>query len=182
MAGCAIQRHANFVRILRVELIDDRMTLHWMPEPVFDGKHRNLREVVFRQLHLPIEYGDHVLFLEPLRPCIRAMALEAQRVRIGRAQQVQVFASVRFMADRAPLLENRLMQVSFFALVRDVGVATEADIHGVRLGQSRLRAGVRIVTVGAVAGCSRVGDLGAVNLLGLLVVAGDAQRLGVRLR
>ena len=52
----------------------------------------------------------------------------------------------------------------------------------VGLRQARLVAGVRAVAIGAVARGAGMRHFGGLNQLGLVVVAGDAERLGVGLR
>ena len=64
----------------------------------------------------------------------------------------------------------------------NVAVASQANAHGVGLGQSGLPAGVRAVAVGAIAHGAGVRHLGRLNQLGLVVMAGHAQRLDVGLR
>ena len=74
------------------------------------------------------------------------------------------------------------MQMCFLAGIRDVAMAAQTDVHRVGLGQSRLRAGMGIVAVGAIAGRSRMLYFRGLNFLCLLVVAGDAERFDVFLR
>ena len=93
-----------------------------------------------------------------------------------------VLAAVWFVAGRASLLERGLMQKMLFGLLGLIAVAGQADVHGVRLGQTWLPAGMRIVAIGAVSGRSRMRHFGLVNSCRLIAVAGHAQRLHIALR
>src|ERR1035441_1067913 len=92
-----------------------------------------------------------------------------------------VRAAVRFVTRRASLLESGLMQEMFLALLGLISVAGQADIDCVGLGQPRLTAGMGIVAIGAIAGCTRMRHLRALNLLGLFVMTGHAERFRVGL-
>src|SRR5437868_4154128 len=109
------------------------------------------------------------------------MALEAQTVAL-RPQQLFVVAAVSFMAGRATLSKHRLMMYLLLLQVSDIAMAAKADLHRISLGQTRLAAGMWTVAVGAIAGRARMLHLGRLDLLCLLVMAGDAQRLHVLLR
>jgi len=65
-------------------------------------------------------------------------------------------SAVRLMAGRTSLLKYGLVVISLFALIRDVTVASQADIDAIGLRKSWLRAGVGTVAIDAVAGCTRV--------------------------
>ena len=80
-----------------------------------------------------------------------------------------------------PCLERRLVRMGFLLLFRLLGMARQAGIDGIGLDKARRLPGVRIVAGDAFALRSGMLDLGGVDLLGLLVMAGHAQRLGVRL-
>ena len=66
--------------------------------------------------------------------------------------------------------------------VCDIAVAAQADIDRIRLGKSRLPAGVRAVAIGAIARGSRMLNFCCLDQLGFIVVAGYAQSLGIGLR
>ena len=63
------------------------------------------------------------------------------------------------------------------AKLRLLGVAAQADVDRVRLGQARRLPGMRVVTICAFSQRSRMLDLGFLDLLRLIGVAGDAQLL-----
>src|SRR5579871_809211 len=86
-----------------------------------------------------------------------------------------VLAAVWLVARRATLLERGLMQRVLLRLIRLISVASQANIHRVGLGQSRLPARMRIVAVRAISSGSRMRHLGLIYLLGFLGVAGNAQ-------
>jgi len=110
------------------------------------------------------------------------VALQAEAVRGLCAQEVLILAAMRLMAGGASLLESGLMQRVLLRLFRLIAVASQADIHRIRLGQSRLPAGVRIVTVRAISRCSRMRHLRLLNRVGLLGMASNAKvfRIGLR--
>src|ERR1019366_3474748 len=97
-------------------------------------------------------------------------------------KQMVVLAAMGFVTGRASLLEGGLMQEMLFALLGLVGVATQADVHGVRPGQPRLPAGMRIVAIGAVPGRSRMRHFCLINFFCLLAVAGHTERFRIGLR
>src|SRR4029077_18239154 len=82
----------------------------------------------------------------------------------------------------AALLEHRLVQVRLLELIGLVGVAGQASAGRVGLQESRSAPGVRIVTGEALSLCARMRHPGFFDFLGLISVAGDAQRLAVRVR
>src|SRR5208283_924000 len=93
-----------------------------------------------------------------------------------------VVVSMRIVANPASLLECRLVQYVLLPLLRLLRVARQANLHSIRLWQSRLAASVRAVAIRAISRRSRVLDLGRFNLLGLFSVARNAQRFPVCLR
>lgn len=142
-----------------------------------------LDEVIFGQLYLPIEDGEHVLGFERLLPALGAVALEAQIIDIAlRAQQFLIVAAMGFVTGAAALIKRGLMVHGFLGEVTDVTVAAEADADGVGFWQRWIGAGVGVVAVGAIAGRSRVLHLGGVDQLCLVVMAGDTNLFCTRLR
>src|SRR5579864_3308911 len=138
-------------------------------------------EIILRQPHLAIEYGDQVLGLQPLRHAVLAVALEAKPVALG-AQQFRARTPVRLVTDRATLPERGLVVNGLLLKIGHVGVATKANAYRIRLRQSRAFAGVRIVAIGAIPSSARMLYLGSLNQLRFIVVTGDTKRLHVRLR
>ncbi len=63
----------------------------------------------------------------------------------------------------------------FLLEIGDVAVTSQADVNAFVLGKSRLAAGVRIVAVGAISGRARMRHLGALDQLGLIVMAGHTK-------
>lgn len=153
------------------------MVFHWVPEPVLNGQYWYFGEVIFWQLHLPVEDRHQMFPFDLLRLRVRSVALQAKWIRVRRSQQVQVVVTVRVVTDRARLVEYRLVQVRFLPHVGDFAMATKAHIDRVRLRQSRLRTGVRIVAIGAVTQRAGMLNFRRLNVLRLVVVAGDAKRL-----
>jgi len=93
-----------------------------------------------------------------------------------------VVSAMRFMADRTPLLECRLMQMRLLELIGLIGMTAKTDVDSIRLGQSRLRTGMWIVAVSAVASGSRMLNLCLLDQLSLVGVASDTKVLHVGLR
>ncbi len=89
---------------------------------------------------------------------------------------------MRFVADGACLAKRWLVQMRLVTLLGLIAMAIEADFYRRTFGQAGRLAGMWIVAIGAVASGSGVRHLCRFNLLHLLVVAGDAQRLGLGLR
>ena len=76
-----------------------------------------------------------------------------------------------------PCVERRLMVVRLLAQLVNIAVAAQADIHRIRLRQSRLAARMRIVAIRAIAHRSRMRHLCRIDLLAYIVMARQAQRL-----
>lgn len=181
MARQAIQGDEDVGAILRIHQIRDRMPFHRMAQAILQRQNRYLGEVVFRQLHLAAEDGDHVLTFQLLRLGVGTVALEAKRVGSICPQQMLVIVAVRVVASGASLLERGLVHMLFLALVRLLAVTAQANRNRVWLGESGRAAGVRIVAVGAIAGRARMLHLRLLDLLGIVGVAGDAYFLGAGL-
>src|ERR1035438_3574744 len=78
-----------------------------------------LGEIVLGKLHLPIKNRDQVLGFKLLRLwTIRSVAFQAKRICLCGAQQMVVIPAMRFVADRARLSKNRLVQMGFLELIR----------------------------------------------------------------
>jgi hypothetical protein len=82
------------------------------------------------------------------------------------------------MAGRTTLLESRLVHMGFLALLRYVAVTTKANVNRRGLGQARRLAGMGVVAVGTIAGCARMLNFRAVNLLRFILMTGEAKLLG----
>ena len=67
------------------------------------------------------------------------------------------------------------------AQIVDVAVTSQADTDRIGLRQAGLFAGMRAVAIGAIAGRAGMRHLGRVDRLGLVVVAGHANCLGIGL-
>src|ERR1700675_4747394 len=92
-----------------------------------------------------------------------------------------VRATVRFVASRASLLERRLMQHVLPGLLGLIGVAAQANVYGIGLGQTWLAAGMRVMTIGAIACGTRMRYFGLIDFFRLLAVAGHTQRFRIGL-
>src|ERR1035437_7927168 len=180
MAGQAAQLDRDFV-LFRVKQVRGWVILYGMADAVLQRQARDLAEVVLGQLHFAVEDGDEVRALVPDRLGIGAMALQAQSVAFG-AEQMIVVTAMSLVTGRAALHEGGLMKVRFFHLVLLFAVATQTNVHRIRFRQARVGAGVRAVAVGTIAGCSGMLHLRGLDQLRLVVVAGDAEILYVRLR
>ena len=88
-------------------------------------------------------------------------------------------AAVGSVAGCASLGKGGLVMHRLCAQVVEIVVASEADGDGVGFGQAGLAAGMGAVAIGAIAHGSGMGYLGAFNLLGFVVVAGNAEGFGV---
>lgn len=167
-----------------IHQIRNRVTIHRVSHAKFQGQryYSVLREVVFGKFHASVEDRNQVLGLKLFRIPLRPMAFEAEGVRSTGPQQVIVVSAVRSVTSGASLLECRLVAIRFLACVCDIRVAAQADIDGICLGKSGLTAGVRAVTIRAVARRAGMLNLGCVDQLGFIVMAGHAQSFDVGLR
>ena len=158
-----------------------RMARRRMAHAIPEGQWKDLCEVIPRQFHFAVKDRHEFPILHHLRIRIRAVALQAEGVDVLGAQQFRVVASMSVMACSAPLSEGGFMVDSLFGLFRLFGMAGEADIHRIRFWESGRLAGVWIVAIDAIAHGTGMRHLGALDLLGLFVVAGDAEFLGAGL-
>ena len=182
MTGQAVHRSLDLGNVGRIHDVRNRVSIHRMPQVVLQRQYRNLGEIVFRQPDPAAKDRNQVVAFELLRLRVRSVTLQAQLVRVCRPQQMFVVASMRLVADGAALHEYRLVVNRLLFQVGDVTVATQADVHGVRLWQPRIGAGVRVVAIGAIARGSGMLHLGFLDLLGFVGVTGDAKVLHVFLR
>lgn len=113
-----------------------------------------------------------------LRLGVGAVTFQTQLVRFCRAQQVLVFSPMRLVASGAALVECGLVQIFLFVLFGLFGVTGQADVDGVRLGESRRLSSMGVMAIHAIAGGAGVLHLGFFNLLGFFRVARQAQFLG----
>jgi hypothetical protein len=110
-----------------------------------------------------------------------AVAFEAQVIPFG-AQKFIAVTAMGIVAGPAALREGGLVMHGFLAEIRDIRVATETNVHGIRFRQTDVFAGVGIVAIGAIARRAGMLDLGGFNRLSFFVVAGYADGLGISLR
>lgn len=99
-----------------------------------------------------------------------------------RAQQLGALAAMWVVAGRASLLEHGLMQDALILQFGLVGVAIQADIDGVLLGISAVLAGVRVMTIGAIALRTLMLELCGFNSGHLIGMTTRTQRLDALLR
>jgi len=107
------------------------------------------------------------------------MALETKLVRSGGAQQVFIVSTVRLVADRASLVECRLMQHGFLHLFSLIAVAGEAGFHWIRLQESGRLSSMWVMASDAIALRAGMLHLRRFDLLRLLIVAAHAERAAV---
>ena len=148
---------------------------------ILQGQEPDLTEIVLGQPHLAAENSDQMRRLLFLGLRIRPVTLQAQRVDRGGTQQMVILAAVRVMADGTSLFESRLMQMRLLSLLCLIRVALQADAHRIALGQARPLAGMRIVTIGAIAGRAGMLNLCALDQFRLVVVTGQAKLFGAAL-
>src|SRR5271165_6647262 len=92
-----------------------------------------------------------------------------------------IVPAVRLVTSRAARFVRRRMQMGLLPLLGLVGMASQAGVHRIRLHKARRLSRMGVVASDTFALRPGMRDLGAVDLLGLLIMAGDAERLGVRL-
>jgi hypothetical protein len=155
------------------------MLVHRMTTSILDCQDRNSAEVGFGKFDLSVEDGYEMLRFQFLRLCIWAMTLEAKCVDIAGAKQFRVVSAMRFVTGRATLFERGLVKMRLFVLFSLIAVATEADIHCVGLREAWRFSGVRVVTVGAITLRARMLNFRGLDVLRLLVVAGNAKSLRI---
>ena len=110
------------------------------------------------------------------------VAFQAKGIRSGSAQQVIIVSAVRLVAGSATLRESRLVVIWLLRQISDVAMAAQADVDRIRFWQPWLVAGVWTVAVSTVARSSGMLHFRRFNELGFVVVAGNAEGLGARLR
>jgi len=155
-----------------------------MPHSEFQWQndHFVLGEIIFGKFHAAVEDGRQVLGFQFLRLPIWTVALQANGVGCSSAEQVIVVATVRLVTSGATLGEGWLMVIRLLRQLGNIAMAVEADINRVCFWQARLIAGVRAVTISAIARRTGMLHLRGFDQLGFIVVAGYAQSLGIRLR
>ncbi len=127
MAGEAVQRDQDVIAVLGIDQIRNRMAHHRMAQPVLQRQNWRSCHVVLRQLDLAVKDGDQVLAFQFLRVAVGTMALETELVGRTDPQKMIVVVAMRFVADGTALLEGRLVNVMFLALLGLIGMAAEAD-------------------------------------------------------
>lgn len=168
--------------VFRVLDVSDGMAIHRMAGAVLKRHRRNAKEIFPREPYLAVEDAYQVLRFQFLHLGLSRVAFHAKRVGGLRAQQVVIFAPMRFVARCATLLERRLMCVRLLALVGDVGVATQANAYSIRFRKPGRLARVWAMAVGAISSRACVLDLGLSNLVRFVSVAGEAEFLRAGLR
>ena len=183
MAGETTERRLDLALVGWVHHVRDGVILHRVSQAKAQRQDRDLvlLVVVVGQLDGAVEDGEKMLSVQPLGNGIGTVALQAERIALC-AQQMIVIAAVRGVAGGAALYKGGLMMHRLLAHIVDVGVTSQANTDGVGLGQAGLVAGVRAVAVCAIARRSGMRHFGRVDQLGLVVMAGHAQTLGVGLR
>src|SRR5208337_133867 len=111
---------------------------------------------------------------------IRSMAFQAQRVPLC-SEQLLPFSAVGLVASGAALHKRRLVMHRFLCQVRNIRMATQANLHAIGFRQSREPACMGIVAIRAITRSTGMLHFRSFNLLGSLVVARHAERLRVRL-
>ena len=86
------------------------------------------------------------------------------------------------MTGRASLSEGRLVQDFLVLLLGLIDVTIQADVDGIRLGESRRPSGMRVVAIGAVALRARMLKFRFLNFVGLVRVTSDTNVPDLRLR
>src|SRR5579863_10595031 len=107
------------------------------------------------------------------------MALQAESVCGGGAQQVIVFAAMRLVAGGATLGERRLVMVGLLRQVANVAMAAQAYFDRIGFWQPWLPTRVWAVAVRAVACRPGMLHLRSFDQLGLIVVASNAKCFGI---
>lgn len=182
MTGETTKRRLDLALVSWIHDVRDGVILHGMSQAKAQRQDRDLVlfVVVVGEPDLSVEDGEQMLGFLALRSGIGTVALEAQRIALG-SQEMVVVAAVGRVTGGAALNKGRLMMRGLFAQFVDVAVASKADADGIGLRQAGLLAGVRAVAVCAIAHCAGMRDLCAVDLLGFVVMAGEADSLGVGL-
>src|ERR1022692_1599395 len=175
MAAQASQVNSDLVDICRIHYVSDRMIFHRMAQSVSQRQNWRLvfLEVVLGEFDLAVENGHDMLGCQFLRRRVWPVAFQAKGIAF-RAEEMIIVATVWHMASSAALSECRLVVHGFLRQVGNVAVAAEADVYCVCFRKARLPAGMRVVTVGAIARCSRMLHFGGLDELGFIVVAGNA--------
>lgn len=137
-------------------------------------------EVVIGQRDPGVKNLEHSCSFVGLRSGVRSMAFEAKLVAVG-AQKFLAIASVGLMARCAALRESGLVMHRLFAQIRDIRVASEANIYAIRFRQAGESTGVRIVAIGAIACGARMLNFCTLNLLGFFVVTRNTHGLRIGL-
>src|ERR1039458_4535806 len=137
VARQAVNFCVYFRDISRVQHIGHRVALDRMSTPELQREHDHfiLREVVFGQPHTSVENRQHMLGFEFLGLRIWTVALEAEGIRRLGAQQMIVLTAVRLVAGGASLLECRLMQKVFLALIGLFGMAGQAYVDRISISE-----------------------------------------------
>jgi hypothetical protein len=90
-----------------------------------------------------------------------------------------VFPAVWFVASCASLLKSGLMQMRLLELIGLVGMASQTGTDRIRLQKSRCFSGMGVVARDTLSLCPWMWNLGFIDLLDLIAVAGGAERSGV---
>jgi len=118
-----------------------------------------------------------VLSFERLWLSLWSVAFKAKRVGSSGPQQMLVIPAVRLVTGCATLRKRGLMQVCLLELICLLAVTAEASINRIGLWETWRLAGMRVVTVRAVSRRTWMLDWRLLDLLRLLLVAGNTDRL-----
>ena len=137
-------------------------------------------EVVLGQANLAVKDRGQMRVLDLRVDGRGAVTLGADIVAVG-AKQLRALGAVRVVAGRASLSEGRLVQ-DFVLLLGLIDVTIQADVDGIRLGESRRPSGMRVVAIGAVALRARMLKFRFLNFVSLVRVTSDTNVPDLRLR
>ena len=176
------ERRQDLALVRRVHDVGNGVIFDRVSEAKTQGQDHDLvlLVVVVRQLDCAVEDGEKMLVRNLLGSGIGAVALETERITLG-AQKMIVISAVRRVASRASLDKGGLVMHRLLLQIVDVAVTSQANRDCVGLGQARLFARVRTVAVSAIAHRTRVRHFSGFDELGFVVVASNAQCLGVGL-
>jgi hypothetical protein len=178
----SVQFFADFGDIPWMHHVRNGVTHDGIAFAVLNWEHHHfvLFEVIVRQGHRAVENLQDSSGFVFLRRSTWTVALQARSVSVGTEKFVSL-AAVWFVTGATTLHKCGLVVDPLLCQIRDVRMTAQADFNGVRLRKSGILAGKGVVAIGAIADCPGMLHLCCVNLLGRVVVAGDAERLRVRL-
>ena len=137
-AQAAPSSGSSFETSARIDDIRNRMPNHRMPLPIFQRQNHHfvLLEIICWQPHCAAKNRQASARLYLPRDRVWSMAFQAERVPL-RTQQFFAFPTMRFVAGAASLRKRRLVMHGLFLQIRNIRVATQANVHRIRLRQTR---------------------------------------------